>query len=44
MDVSCASSSCVVNITQGERPKSGLYFVRLDQHGHESVKRVSIFP
>jgi hypothetical protein len=44
MSVSCASSSCVVNLTQGDRPKSGLYFVRLEQHGHESVKRVSIFP
>jgi hypothetical protein len=44
MDVSCASNSCVVNITQGDRPKSGLYFVRLEQNGHESVKRVSIFP
>jgi hypothetical protein len=45
MSVSCASSSCVVNLTQGERPKSGLYFVRLEQHGQRiGEARVSIFP
>jgi hypothetical protein len=44
INVTCASSTCEVNLTQGDRPKSGLYFVRLEQQGRESVKRVSIFP
>ena len=44
MNVSCAANSCVVNLTQGGLPKSGMYFVRLEQAGHESVKRISIFP
>ena len=42
--VTCSSNPCVVNMTQGARIKSGLYFVRLSQAGHESVKRVSVFP